>query len=109
MRSRTHLGVTTSDDGFRGAHRTMAKRDLCIMACVFCRDKAFQNWVRIQQLGKVMAIGSHAPPASEESAKAWILETCGVDTRSKLDTDPAAAEHFHQLVRLPFIEWKEAQ
>lgn len=97
---RTNLGVTTMDDGTRLGHRTDRKRDLCIMACVFCKDPQFQAWLRSMapDLGEV----------NEVMAKAFIIEACDVASRNELDTNPAAAERFHQLVRLPFLAWKES-
>lgn len=76
-------------------------RDLCIMACVFCRDVAFHNY-----------LASLAPDAGrfdEEEAKDFITGICGIESRSQLDKDPAAAAKFHELVRLPFVAWKDAQ
>lgn len=76
-------------------------RDLCIMACAFCRDVDFHNW-----------LAELAPGAGyfdEEMAKAFITEACGVASRSDLDKDPAAADRFHQLVRAPYLAWKAQQ
>ena len=72
-------------------------RDICIMACVFCRDPQFRAF--LADVG--------APPATEEEAKAVILAMCQVKSRNELDTNPAAAARFHELVRGPFLEWKE--
>lgn len=76
-------------------------RELCIMACVFCRDTAFQQW----------AFDNHAKVAfvHEVEAKRFILTACQVTSRNELDTTPSAAELFHTMVRLPFLAWKEAQ
>ncbi len=79
----------------------MANRDLCIMACVFCRDKAFHKWA---QDGVPYTV-----PMGEEMAKAFILNTCRVGSRNDLDKNPVAAQLFHEKIRKPFLEWKEAQ
>jgi hypothetical protein len=71
-------------------------RDLRIMACVFCKDKTFREWVATQ----VGACGT------EDQAKAFILERCEVDSRTELDVGPAA-ERFHSRVRKPYLKWKE--
>lgn len=76
-------------------------RELCIMACTFCRDRVFLRWLE-----------SFCPdgitiPFTEDMAKTYILEACGINSRNELDTDPAAAAHFHELVRLPFLAWRE--
>lgn len=78
----------------------MSRRDLCIMACVFCRDPEFQGW---------LASRAGADRKDEAQAKAFILTACGVASRNDLDTNPAAAERFHELVRKPFLAWKERQ
>jgi hypothetical protein len=75
-------------------------RDLCIMACIFCRDPQFQSWA--DSIGERRVDG-------DEAAKAFITETCGVASRNHLDTDKAAAERFHENIRKPFLAWKEAQ
>lgn len=79
-----------------------ASRDLCIMACTFCRDPAFHAWL------ESMLAALPGPPINEAGAKAYILHVCGVASRSDLDTDPAAARRFHQFVREPFIAHKRA-
>lgn len=104
MRSRTHLGTTFGDGGFKGKHRTDHKRDLCIMACVFCKDPVFQDWLAGMvkpELGDVVF--------TEEQAKSFILKACQVTSRNDLDTDTAAGLRFLQLVRTPFMDWKEQQ
>ena len=77
---------------------TARTRELCIMACVFCKSADFRDW---------LAEGGER--ATEGEAKAVILSLCKVTSRNALDTDPIAAELFHELVRKPFLEWKEAQ
>ena len=72
-------------------------RDLCIMACVFCRDPKFQFWARLQ-CGELL---------TEDDARDFICDTCGIASRKDLDTNPAAAEKFHKLIREPFLAWKE--
>jgi hypothetical protein len=72
-------------------------RDLCIIACTFCRDADFQYWAHTQ---------CGACQTAEE-AKQFILDTCEIDSRVKLDTNTAAAQRFHKLIREPFMAWKE--
>ena len=79
----------------------MSNRDLCIMACVFCRDPQFQEWC-------TTPAEKAAGWDREEVAKQFILRLCGVLSRNELDTNPEAAKRFHELVRKPFLEWKEA-
>ena len=67
--------------------------ELCIMACTFCADRLFQDW----------AVGA---TGSEDDAKVYVLNICGIKSRKELDTDKAAAKRFHTLIREPFMAWK---
>lgn len=74
-------------------------RDLCIMACIFCREPMFHRWLQSIQPGAV----------NEDIAKQFILITCQVKSRNDLDRDPDASERFHNLIRLPYLAWKAQQ
>ena len=74
-------------------------RDLCIMACVFCRDPQFWQWADIDSQHVI---------ASADAAKTFILDKCQVQSRNELDTNEAAGQRFHTLVRAPFLAWKES-
>lgn len=74
-------------------------RDLCIMACVFCRDRLFQGWAREQGMLN----------ATEHDAKQFILRVCGVESRNDLDRNEKAAAMFHQRIREPFLAWKDGR
>lgn len=88
---------------------TRPNRDLRIMACVFCKEPLFQRWVKLQpDIHRLAYIGVQVPPSDEQLAKGYILAKCGVASRNDLDTDPAAAELFHQHIRRPFLEWRDA-
>ena len=85
-------------------------RELCIMACVFCRDPLFQEWAdQIAREQSLMPYGASKHARSEQFAKAFLLFHCRVPSRNDLDNDPDAAARFHDLVRKPFLEWKERQ
>lgn len=77
---------------------TRPNNDLRIMACVFCKEPEFQRWAAIQA-GVIKC---------EQGAKSFILKTCGITSRNELDTSQAAAELFHQHIRRPFLEWRDA-
>lgn len=83
---------------FSGHLLAMSNRDLCIMACLFCRDKQFQYWVHTQ----------NGECQTEAEAKAFILKTAGIKSRNELDTNVEAAQRFHEQIRKPFLAWKEA-
>lgn len=74
------------------------KRELCIIACLFCRNPNFRTWAA-NKSGLVL---------SEGEAKQFILDTCGVKSRNELDTNEAAGKLFHEKVRAPFLAWQEA-
>lgn len=96
--------VTTSG-GMASAPRS---RELCIMACVFCRDPLFHAWMRSLASACYQG-GEVSDPQSydDAAAKAFILSMCQVTSRNSLDTDQAAAERFHEQVRKPFVAWKD--
>lgn len=100
--TRTHLGITYTDDGGRRVHRGPGpKRELCIMACVFCRDHDFGRWLRDEHKAIIN---------NDDDAKEVLLNLVGgVKSRNELDTDQAAGARFLELVRKPFMAWKEAQ
>lgn len=83
---------------------TKPTRELCIMACVFCRDPQFLDYLN-QLVGSEITDDS---PFTEFGAKSFILTMCRITSRNALDTDPAAAARFHEMVRVPFMEWKES-
>lgn len=78
-------------------------RELCIMACVFCRDPVFWAWL------EMMVPDEPKGTLREAAAKAFILSLCKITSRNALDTDYDAALRFHALVREPFLAWKEEQ
>lgn len=86
-------------------------RDLCIMACVFCRDPAFQHWAAsLYNAEQEFMYGSAANKLKPEAAaKAFILTTCQISSRNELDTNPEAAQRFHDHIRKPYLTWREEQ
>jgi hypothetical protein len=76
-----------------------APRDLCIMACAFCRYRDF--WEYLQE------IDPQHEPWTEGAAKEFILVVCGINSRSELDRNAVAAANFHEKVRLPFVAWRD--
>jgi hypothetical protein len=85
-------------------------RDLCIMACVFCRDPVFQEWAGQQaRARRYLFTACDMREDSELMAKLLILAACSVESRNALDTSPGAAELFHERVRKPFLAWRESR
>lgn len=97
-------------------------RELCIMACVFCRDPLFMQWLdqtnpvsQETNIKATVTLGDEIfdcqaySQHSESSAKAHILGTCGIESRNQLDTNAEAARRFHEKIRQPFLAWRDEQ
>lgn len=80
------------------------RRDLCIMACIFCKDPEFGRWIQSFAPDDLKSV-----PFSEEMAKAFMLDLCQIDSRNQLDINPRAAQRFHELVRKPYLAWKNPE
>src|SRR5690606_4263257 len=63
--------------------------ELARLAGMLCQNPRFQDWCECE---------------SPESAAAWIREACQVESRAELDHDLSAANKFHRIVRIPFLE-----
>jgi hypothetical protein len=46
--------------------------------------------------------------SSEAEASEYVRNVCGVKSRAELDTNPAAAQLFHDYVRRPFARTRES-
>lgn len=82
-------------------------RDLCIMACVFCKEPEFHKWMTYRR--DAMAILASKGLSNEDAAKEFILQTCGIISRNELDRYPTAADLFHERIRKPYLAWKEGR
>lgn len=67
---------------------------LCVMACNFCADPLFRDW-----------IGA----CNEDDAKAMLCNACRITSRKELDSNSRAAAIFMNNFRAPFLTWKESQ
>lgn len=63
---------------------------LAQIAGQWCNEEVFQAW-------------SHTSDA--ETARAYILGECGINSRKELDHNKAAAEIFHKKIRIPFKDY----
>jgi len=72
---------------------------LCLLACQLCESHDFQDWLSTFEYMTF----------DEKEAKHWLLLACEIASRKQLDSDNDAAIRFHELVRKPFIEWRNAQ
>ncbi len=71
---------------------------LCVLSCSLCKQPEFWTWANYVTNG--------LPINCEADAKAFVLETCGIESRKELDTSSRAAASFHHQIRIPFIEWR---
>ena len=74
--------------------------DACYRAVQWCKDPEFWEWIRYTSDGR--GFGSCT---TESSAKLFIQETCGVQSRKELDTDNEANKAWHREIREPYRLW----
>lgn len=75
------------------------KQHLSNYAAQLCRDSNFHDWLASTQ------DWPRGGTSYQEQAKQWMYKACMISSRAELDSDPMAAERFHQTVRGPFAEW----
>lgn len=63
---------------------------LAQLAGQWSNDEVFQGWTKT---------------ADAETARAYILGECGINSRKELDHNSAAAEAFHKKIRIPFMDF----
>lgn len=54
------------------------------------------------------AFWQHLGVTNEEEAAEMVRNLCGVKSRAELNTNPAAAQLFHDYVRRPFAKTRES-
>jgi hypothetical protein len=70
----------------------VSKQKLSCYAAMLCQDAAMWRFLQV----------------ADKSAAADAMRTmCGIQSRAELDSDPAKAEIFHRLVRIPFSEFNQ--
>jgi hypothetical protein len=83
------------DDNEEPVERTPSQ-----LAYLLCRDEQFWGWAQKWSLDDI---------CSEESARAFILNACKVDSRSKLDTNLTARSTWEAVIWGPFTRWRAEQ
>lgn len=63
--------------------------DLARLAAMLCQQPEFMQF---------------SGCTSSDDAAAFIRRTCGIESRSELDHNAAAAQLFHHRVRRPYVE-----
>lgn len=75
---------------------------LCALACMWCRDPAFQAWLELvypQEWSEADTAGD----GPERVAGRVVRRVCGVASRKELDTNQEAARDFDALIREPWM------
>lgn len=73
---------------------------ICQLAGMLPRDPKFREW---------LSAATHVEQLTADEAADVIRHVCQIDSRSRLATDQAAAQRFHNLLRRPFVEWRAKQ
>lgn len=68
--------------------------DLCWRAVQWCKEPEFQEWLSVTH--------NEGIALTEDVARWFILELCGIQSRKELDTNPEAARKFTQIIRIPY-------
>jgi hypothetical protein len=71
---------------------------LARLAGMWCQDINFSDWLKI-------AGWNDQWDSSPDIAKFCIYRICEVQSRAELDNNPEAAEKFHRLIRIPYMEY----
>lgn len=67
------------------------------LAFLLCQDSQFWHWVNEHSFAHI---------DSEETARAHILNTCGISSRAKLDTDPSARAAWQVMIYQPYQQYR---
>ena len=70
----------------------MARPLLSRWVVLRCREADFQRFLRVPD---------------EETAAHSVRAICGVRSRGDIYRDPAAEKRFHELVRLPYLQFQQ--
>lgn len=71
------------------------------LAGMLPRDPQFREWCELFIPGD--------STVSPDEAAEFIRVVCGVDSRRQLANNPDSEQRFHNLLRKPFVEWKQQQ
>ena len=68
------------------------------MAFLYCKDPEFWEWADSQTFASV---------SNEDTARAFILKTCGIESRGELDTNYGAKALWEAMVYEPFNKYRK--
>lgn len=75
---------------------------LCLLAVRWCQERSFQLW---------LAEHFSEHPGGTDELNAGIRLKCvlGIESRKELDHNPEAADKFHRLIRIPYMQHLEGK
>lgn len=68
----------------------MASMRLSTWVALRCKEPLFRQWLRVPD---------------EDTAVRAVRAICEVKSRAELDSNPSAAQRFHQFIRLPYSDF----
>ncbi|MFJ9451482.1 hypothetical protein [Herbaspirillum sp. NPDC101397] len=71
---------------------------LAKLSALFCADENFRTFL-MRRWPDADQIDTPA------QATAHLKMVCEIDSRKQLDNDPAAADRFHDRIRIPYANW----
>lgn len=74
-------------------------KSLAKLAGIFCQEPRFRAFLDAKWR-------DDAPYNTPEKAADLVRRVCDVDTRAAFDKDAAAAERFHDRIRIPYVNWQ---
>lgn len=72
---------------------------LAKLCALFCADVNFRTFL-MRRWPDADQIDTAA------QATAHVKLVCEIGSRKKLDNDPAAADRFHDRIRIPYVQWQ---
>ncbi len=79
-----------------------SKQKLSNVAALFCRTPAF--WEFTQDIPLAIFPGA----TDDESAKQWMYQELGINSRAELDSSEQLAQQFDLKIRKPYQDWYDA-
>lgn len=64
---------------------------------------------RFLEYAKAQAPDGRRAKWTTQRAREWVKYVIGVESLSELDSNPAALERYHRLIRIPFDLWQHEQ
>jgi hypothetical protein len=69
------------------------------LSAMLPRDARFREWVK--------TFTPHLDAVNEHQAAQFIRLVCEIESRAELETNKEAERRFHELLRRPFITWRD--